>query len=270
MKQIGLALLNYEGASEEFPPGWLTDNGSPIGDTGWGWSALILPYLEASNLNDQLNFNEPIDDHNDVCDNDILVQTVLPFYMCPSDPGDQIVDLNTPVAGHDHDDDDHGGDRGSFLAPPHDDDHSHEGPFLVSRSNYSGVFGSNDIHDLVEDGVPGNGTFFRENRSTKLRDFIDGQSNTIIVGERRNDLGVVSWVGALGHVPEPIARIVGTADHAPNCDHPHFENFSSYHPAGINTLLGDGSVHFVRESIDESVFQALGTRAGREIVSIED
>ncbi len=271
MKQIGLALLNYEGSMEEFPPGWITEDGSPVGDAGWGWSALILPYLEASNLNDQLNFNEPIDDHNNVCDNDILVRTILPFYVCPSDPADLIVDLNTPVEGHDHDDDDDDHDDFQSFRLLHDhDDHDHEEPFLVSRSNYSGVFGSNEIHDLVEDGNPGNGAFFRQNRSTKLRDFVDGQSNTIIVGERRNKVGVVSWVGALGHVPEPIARIVGSTDHAPNDEHAHFEDFSSYHPAGINTLLGDGSVHFVKESIDESIFQALGTRAGREIVTIDD
>ncbi|MDG2186414.1 MAG: DUF1559 domain-containing protein, partial [Mariniblastus sp.] len=145
-----------------------------------------------------------------------------------------------------------------------------------SRSNYSGVFGSNEIHDLVEDGIHGNGTFFVNNRSTKLRDFLDGQSNTIIVGERRNSEGAISWVGVVkqtedgDQIDEAVARIVGSTDHPPNDEHAHFEDFSSYHPAGINTLLGDGSAHFVTESIDEKVFRALGTRAGREIVSIED
>ncbi|MEE2825518.1 MAG: DUF1559 domain-containing protein [Planctomycetota bacterium] len=225
IRQIGLALLNYEGTLQEFPPGWVTeDPAQPIGDTGWGWSAMILPYMEAGNLHSQLNFKEPIDDHNDVCDNEILAQTILPFYLCPSDPAPEIMNLNTHL---DHDDDDHGGFRGSFRAALHDHDHEHEGEgFLVSRSNYSGVFGSNELHDLVENGIPGNGTFYA-NRSTKLRDFLDGQSNTIIVGERRNKEGAISWVGVVDFVEEPAARIVGSTDHAPNDEHAHIEDFSS-------------------------------------------
>ena len=48
IRQIGLGLLNYEGSMEEFPPGWITENlAEPIGETGWGWSAAILPHMEA-------------------------------------------------------------------------------------------------------------------------------------------------------------------------------------------------------------------------------
>ncbi len=266
IRQIGLGLLNYEGSMEEFPPGWITDNlAEPIGETGWGWSAAILPYMEAGNLDDQLNYNLPIADHY----HEDLIQTKLPFYMCPSDPAPEIVNLNTHIEEHGHP------IMGAFRK--HDEEeHEHGDQFWVSRSNYSGVFGSNEIHDLVEDGIHGNGTFFVNNRSAKLRDFLDGQSNTIIVGERRNSEGAISWVGVVkqtedgDQIDEAVARIVGSTDHPPNDEHAHFEDFSSYHPAGINTLLGDGSAHFVTESIDEKVFQALGTRAGREIVSIED
>ena len=256
IRQIGLGLLNYEGSMGEFPPGWITDNpAEPIGEPGWGWSAFILPHMEAGNLEDQLNFNLSIEDH----DHEDWIQTELPFYMCPSDPAPEIVNLDTHIE-HDH--------PGEPFVPHDEEEHEH-GEFWVSRSNYSGVFGSNELHDLVEDGIPGNGTFYA-NHAMKLRDFVDGQSNTIIVGERRNAGGAVSWVGVVEHVEEPAARIVGSTDHAPNDEHAHFEDFSSYHPAGINTLLGDGSAHFVRESIDEVVFQALGTRSGREVVSIDD
>jgi prepilin-type processing-associated H-X9-DG protein len=48
----------------------------------------------------------------------------------------------------------------------------------------------------------------------------------------------------------------------------NFEAFlipaSSLHPGGVNSLMADGSVHFVNESIDAGVWQALGTRNGRE------
>ena len=42
--------------------------------------------------------------------------------------------------------------------------------------------------------------------------------------------------------------------------------FSSYHPGGTNFAAGDGSVKLVADTIDPTVFQALGTRAGGEVV----
>src|SRR5436190_495920 len=64
LKQIGLALHNYEGAEGRFPPAYITSNpfangtanGIPYGDAnrngppGWAWGTLILPYLEQDNL----------------------------------------------------------------------------------------------------------------------------------------------------------------------------------------------------------------------------
>ncbi len=43
---------------------------------------------------------------------------------------------------------------------------------------------------------------------------------------------------------------------------------SSLHDGGVNSLLADGSVHFISDSIDAAVWQALGTRNGQESVSV--
>jgi hypothetical protein len=43
---------------------------------------------------------------------------------------------------------------------------------------------------------------------------------------------------------------------------------SSNHAGGVHSLLADGSVHFVNESIDTAVWQALGTRNGAEAVAV--
>jgi prepilin-type N-terminal cleavage/methylation domain-containing protein/prepilin-type processing-associated H-X9-DG protein len=43
----------------------------------------------------------------------------------------------------------------------------------------------------------------------------------------------------------------------------------SYHPGGVNTLLGDGSVRFVKSTIDGNTWRALGTVAGREVISAD-
>ena len=45
---------------------------------------------------------------------------------------------------------------------------------------------------------------------------------------------------------------------------------SSYHPGGVNLLFGDGSVRFMKDSTALSVWRALSTRNGGEIVSGSD
>ena len=44
--------------------------------------------------------------------------------------------------------------------------------------------------------------------------------------------------------------------------------FGSYHPAGAIFVFGDGSVHFLSESIDEELYIAMGSRAGGEVVTL--
>jgi prepilin-type processing-associated H-X9-DG protein len=46
-------------------------------------------------------------------------------------------------------------------------------------------------------------------------------------------------------------------------------NSRSYHPGGVNVLLGDGSVKFIKSSIDGMVWRALGTVAGGEVISAD-
>jgi prepilin-type N-terminal cleavage/methylation domain-containing protein/prepilin-type processing-associated H-X9-DG protein len=46
-----------------------------------------------------------------------------------------------------------------------------------------------------------------------------------------------------------------------------FDNSTSYHPGGANVLLGDGSVRFIKGTINMSIWWALGTRAGGEVIS---
>jgi prepilin-type processing-associated H-X9-DG protein len=44
---------------------------------------------------------------------------------------------------------------------------------------------------------------------------------------------------------------------------------SSRHPGGVNVLFGDGSVKFVKNSVNLQVWRALGTRAGGEVISAD-
>src|SRR5579884_3238771 len=63
LKQIGLALHNYHDTNKGFPPGYIDGNNNPnltpdndVGP-GWGWAALLLPYIEQQNVYNQINFS---------------------------------------------------------------------------------------------------------------------------------------------------------------------------------------------------------------------
>ena len=44
---------------------------------------------------------------------------------------------------------------------------------------------------------------------------------------------------------------------------------SSQHPGGVNTLMGDGSVRFIKDSVDLATWRALGTRNGGEVIGAD-
>jgi prepilin-type N-terminal cleavage/methylation domain-containing protein/prepilin-type processing-associated H-X9-DG protein len=48
-----------------------------------------------------------------------------------------------------------------------------------------------------------------------------------------------------------------------------FSNANSFHPGGVNTLMADGSVKFMKDSININTWWALGTRNGGEVVSAD-
>ena len=48
-----------------------------------------------------------------------------------------------------------------------------------------------------------------------------------------------------------------------------FSNADSYHPGGVNVLMGDGSVKFIKDSINQSTWWSLGTIGGGEVISAD-
>jgi hypothetical protein len=78
LRQIALALLNYEQVYKSFPPAYITDkNGKPM----HSWRVLILPYMECESLYKQYDLNEPWDGPN----NKKLLAARPRMLACPSD-----------------------------------------------------------------------------------------------------------------------------------------------------------------------------------------
>jgi len=261
LRQIGLALHNYESAKGNFPPGWSVRAGvnTEIQEEqpGYGWAFELLPYVEMNNLYEQFDRSFPVDAAGHVP----LLDTFIPGFACPSDAGPNHVMLG---GGHDHDHD-------HDLASDDDHDHDYDGNvdesgeplFSVGRANFVGVFGTLEVE---EDVIQSDGMFFR-NSKIRVAQVTDGTSNTLFVGERTSEHGVSLWSGVVHEAQAPFARILGTCDHLPNCQDHHFDDFSSNHPQGANFVLVDGSTRMFNDDMDVNVYRAMATRGGKEVVT---
>jgi prepilin-type N-terminal cleavage/methylation domain-containing protein len=236
MRQLGLAVSNYESAYKRLPSGWVDFRQTTL--PGWSWETALFPFMEQNNLHSQIDLASPIM----APQNSQFLRVSIPTLICPSDPGPNLFQI---------------------AEEPLNSDNVDDGPklFEVAKSNYVGVFGSLEIED---EPYRGNGTFFG-NSAVRFRDLSDGLSNTFIVGERTNRLGGSIWHGVIEEVAEAPVRILGSTDHTPNSPAGHFDDFSSRHTGGANFVLGDCSTHFISQNIDISIYQALSTRNGGEV-----
>jgi prepilin-type processing-associated H-X9-DG protein len=131
----------------------------------------------------------------------------------------------------------------------------------------------------------GLGPFFR-NSHTRMTDFADGTSNTILIGDRAWSQANGIWAGA----PAGAAARAGALNAWPLATGPApalvlvhnnwlnittdsdggLDDFSSNHTNGANFLFADGSVHFIASITSpgqlHNDFQALGTCAGDEAI----
>lgn len=271
LKQIGIAFGNYHDSYRRFPPSYVIQpggggvHGTPDPTTrdagpGWGWGALLLPYLEQRTVHDELNFNVPCWD----AANQKAVQTKLDDYLCPSATGADrpfdVKDIN-----------------GSTLA-------------TFARSCYVANVGQEepwgytlDSYDAVADGP------LYRNSTTSAAAVLDGLSTTVFVGEHHPRLSDKTWVGVVagallhptpqfGFAPiEPAAVLVNAHSgpssfetpptiHPPNSHLAHVCGMYADHPTGCNALMGDGSVHLISEDIHQPTWAALCSKAEGDIV----
>jgi prepilin-type N-terminal cleavage/methylation domain-containing protein/prepilin-type processing-associated H-X9-DG protein len=276
LKQMGLALHNYHDASLAFPSGYIAASLFKDGETdtspGWSWASMILPQLDQAPLYSSINVALPVQ----AAANATGTRTLLNVFICPSDqpPG-------ATFAVSDG--------FGNTVA-------------TVAPTSYAACTG-NDAADVAlglnNDGS-GNGLFFR-NSAIRIAAITDGTSQTVMLEERAWGDSEGTWTGAIAGgviLRGPFNPCPGSAfaSYLAPClvlVHCHLLNTnsdtdsglddpSSLHPGGANILFADGSVHFLKNITSDAgvnpdgstrytpsslVFQALGTRAGGEVVS---
>jgi type II secretory pathway pseudopilin PulG len=270
IKQIGLAMHNYHDGRKHLPSGYVGNFDDPAADPqtldgppGWGWGALILPYLEEQSLYDQLKLDRPCWDAS----NSGLVSTRLSVFLNPLAPDDG---LPTEVKGRD----------GEMLA-------------RFGKSHYVANVGHDEPwgYSLGDHTQIANGPFYRNSR-VKFSDVIDGLSKTVFIGEH-SVISDKTWVGVIpgaevcptepdrfpfsecdeaatlvmahsGPAPDEIDVI-----HPPNFPTCHVCQMYSPYEAGAFVLLGDGSVRFILATINVDTWAALCSINGEEVTTDE-
>jgi prepilin-type N-terminal cleavage/methylation domain-containing protein/prepilin-type processing-associated H-X9-DG protein len=239
LRQLVLALHNYEQAVGTFPPAFRSTGTAP----GWAWASFLLPYCEQDNLYRSLNVanatfglgaNPATPTHHPPG------QTRLSLFRCPSDPAP-----------------DRNPERLDF-----------------GMSNYRGVAGPTTF-SAFQAHVDMGGVLY-QNSQVRLVEIADGTSNTLAIGESIFDpptgKRACIWAGMTGQhdggvwisdvmwwVDDAAATVNGTASQA----------FSSRHPGGALFGFCDGSVRFFRDNSNKTVVKWLAGRNDGVVVPPE-
>ena len=308
LRQLGLAMLSYESVHRHFPNGYTstqTSDGSvPAGvfvnpatwdaAPGWGWGSHLLPFIEANNLAEAIDYGAPtwdgsLREH---------IRTQIPTFLCPSSSGEResfvVVDESESPYSPDGNTDLVLG-RSHYVAS-----HGQEsawGPEAGPEGSGHQVF--NNIYEGTTQSVNvdgdvarvSDGPFYR-NSETAIRNITDGTSNTIFLGEHSSRLSDKTWVGVVpGAAIHPkfespengadgSATMVlvhagpsgGELDitgfpiiHPVNFPTFHVGQMYAEHLGGGNVCLGDGSVHFFSENLDLITFAELSSMNEGEV-----
>ncbi len=255
LKQLGLALNNYESTYQTLPSGYVSGFDATGTDTGpgWGWTAMMLPQIEQASTYSALNFTVGIE----VAANQTARLVTINSLLCPSDH----VQPTWPAVNRDP----ASGAPTSVICQ-------------VAPSNYVGMSG------VSEPGPEGEGLFFR-NSAVAFRDITDGLSQTLAIGERAHVLGVATWTGAVtgALLYDDTPDIIGTTDvetsagmvlgHSgegvgPGSNRSEPNQFYSLHfGRGVNFLFADGHVMYLKYTMNYNTYVALSTRNGGEVTS---
>lgn len=282
LQQIGLALHNYHGVYNAFPPAQIDDPKYSSNKTAprppypyLSWRGYLLPFVEADNLWRQTEQAFAVEKefwHNPP---HLGLSTILLVYICPSDVNQCSL-------------------------------HSIAGTVPIPNVALSGYLGVSGVNLLKNDGV------MLFNIAMEFKDMSDGTSNTIVVGERPAVEPYVFgwWYAGIGQfVPQhpgsrpsnlaqrrryqgvftgSAAQTLGAAEINMQCsDYSQYDNcppgpysygpgksnnpcdafhFWSLHPGGANFLFGDAAVHFLSYGIGANLVM-LATRDGNETYS---
>jgi prepilin-type N-terminal cleavage/methylation domain-containing protein/prepilin-type processing-associated H-X9-DG protein len=255
MKQLGIALHAYHDAMNGFPK---------AGDTGTqlSWHVYILPYIEQGPLYNQFNLSKG-GKFTDTGRNNPHGAVRMIAYLCPSGPLDKMGSYNPQPT------------ENVNGQPPYTTHYyGIDGPRINNPATgkpYAIVSGTSGFEGA---GI-GDAGIFRRDTQVRVTDITDGSSNTLMVGEMSQfyegaptGTRYRTWVRGCDTTPVCAGtKNVFNAINSPSVTVFMDMAMGSKHPQGANFTMGDGSVRFVRDSIDLNSYRGLASRNGGEVVS---
>jgi len=252
-KQVGLAIHNYHDTFLAFPLSAHYSQGSCGGQAPWNenyyryaWGAAILPFLEQTALYNNISFDK---NYNFKANTLTDIGMTVDVYLCPSDPQGDPRTIRTGAISN-------GG-------PDNKDD--------LGRSNMASTADSTDWSCASNRArTDGDGILFNGS-TTNFASVTDGTSNTFLVGEvtggksgsyEGNYWSVMNHADTAGGI-NGIHTIPGGRTGSWSLD---TQEFSSFHPGGCHFLMGDGSVPFLSENINQATLARLTARADGEVI----
>ncbi|WP_406694228.1 DUF1559 domain-containing protein [Singulisphaera sp. Ch08] len=290
LKQMGLALHNYESIHSAFPPPKIYSGSCNRSNGGVGYVlntsgfVLLLPQLEQQAMANAYNFSQASSGsawQASVTDgsgpgntilrgnpivNTTVVGALISVFACPSDNPPQVMN----EAG-----------TGAYARSE------------ARRSNYlfiTGIYTDYDCPGGLKLGVPAPAyaaAFYTDN-STTISQIQDGLSNTAMIGESRQEHTATQYGPYWGSGPHtsvhgriiPAGASTAAIDYLPNApasalsgvaSNPRKLGYawvlSSQHSGGLNMQMGDGSVRFIKNTVSLTTWGAISTIKGGEIIS---
>ena len=274
LRQIGLGILGYANAKRNLLP-YGSYHKYPIDPKNQRGSGLVLvlPWLEQQPIFDAIDLDNlaiPVDDMKFPGSSKFVRSAVIQILVCPSDSR-PLVNVATQTAATNY--------TASSGPTAHADSPSCSCPtamalnFYQIPDKYSQVnyYGQPSLHS---------GPFNRGGIAFKTSAIRDGLSKTIFFGEMRPECSVHHAQGwllsnsgqGLTSTLVPINTNTCEVSSPDACKRPCNWNmelgFRSSHPGGAVFLLGDGSTHFFRETIDHQMYQLLGAKADGQSVTM--
>jgi prepilin-type N-terminal cleavage/methylation domain-containing protein/prepilin-type processing-associated H-X9-DG protein len=301
LKQMGLGLHNYEGITGAFPPSNIASliNGK-FSYNGFSVHARILPFMEQGVAFNAINFSFT---HRTV-QNSTVVGLALTCFLCPSDPNlggltafPSGVNARVPCYGFNE------GDWfiwNALSANGTNNGPNTRGVFGPNLSRRIAEFTDGTSQTLLATDVKAlnpfcqvGGQFSEANLSSPTAPLPSPYANPLSVAVEYTSVaacnaippgqGHTAWVdgnsqetGMTTAFPPNKAAINPTnlADLdiltlLISKDQPQYGALTarSYHPGGVNALFADGSVHFVKSTVNGLTWRALGTIQGGEVIS---
>jgi prepilin-type N-terminal cleavage/methylation domain-containing protein len=280
LKQLGLALHNYESTFMSFPPPCILKIGT-VSDS-WSAHAQLLPYVEQGNLQNLIDFTASYQTQPQV------TQTRVKLLMCPSEVNDRSYSI-TPLTYYPTS---YAVNYGTWFGYDPNTQQIGNGAFGVNRMMRTAEFTDGMSNTLGMTEVKAHQALLHDGGSPSTPNVPPPSTPTeclVYGGPLDPELGHTQWVNGM------MVQTGMTTTFTPNTRMLFLNgstaldvdfmssrlglsatrlsygavNARSYHVSGVNALLMDGSVRFVPNTVDLRVWRALGSRAGGEVVSLD-